>query len=81
MLNKQRPKIPGETLNEDFLKPPGITQELLANRPVITRVCLNEVLPGKRSITIDTALRLARFYNTTFEFWIGMQVGVYMGTL
>lgn len=78
MLKEQRPKTPGETLNEDFLKPLGITQEQLANRLGITRVRLNEVLLGKRSITMDTAIRLARFFNTTVEFWIGMQVEVDM---
>ncbi|MCU0821340.1 MAG: HigA family addiction module antitoxin [Spirochaetes bacterium] len=78
MQKKQRPKTPGETLNEVFLKPLGITQEQLANRLGVTRVRLNEVLLGKRSITIDTAIRLARFFNTTVEFWIGMQVEVDM---
>ena len=78
MQKKKRPETPGEILNEDFLKPLKITQEQLANRLGITRVRLNEVLLGKRSITIDTAIRLSRFFNTTVEFWIGMQAEVDM---
>ncbi len=78
MQKKQRPKTPGEILNEDFLKPLGITQQELADRLGITRVRLNEVLLGKRSITMDTAIRLARFFNNTVEFWIGLQIDVDM---
>jgi antitoxin HigA-1 len=70
--NNRRPKTPGEVLNEDYLQPMGITQQELSERLGITRVRLNEVLLGKRSITIDTALRLARFFNTKVEFWIGL---------
>ena len=73
---KKRPKTPGEILNDEYLKPLGITQQQLAERLGITRVRLNEVLLGKRSISMDTAIRLARFFKTTVDFWIGLQSGI-----
>lgn len=76
MTNKTRPKTPGEILNEEYLKPLGITQLQLAERLGVTRVRLNEVLLGKRSLTIDTAIRLARFFNTPVEYWVGLQTVV-----
>jgi len=73
LANGQRPATPGEILNEKFLKPLGVTQQELAERLGITRVRLNEVLLGKRSISVDTAIRLARFFGTTVEYWLKMQ--------
>lgn len=73
MPETERPKTPGEILSEQYLKPMGITQQELADRLRITRVRLNEVLLCKRSITIDTAIRLARLFNTTAEYWMKLQ--------
>lgn len=68
-----RPKHPGEILKAEYLDPMGITQQELADDLKITRVRINEVLLGKRAITTDTAIRLARFFDTTVNFWLGMQ--------
>ncbi|MCU0848847.1 MAG: HigA family addiction module antitoxin [Spirochaetes bacterium] len=67
------PRHPGEILKTEFLEPLGITQQELADYLGITRVRVNEVLLGKRAITPDTAIRLARFFNTTVKYWLGMQ--------
>lgn len=64
---------PGEILKSEYLEPMGITQQELADYLGITRVRINEVVLGKRAITHDTAIRLARFFDTTVEFWLGMQ--------
>jgi addiction module HigA family antidote len=67
------PIHPGETLREDFLKPLGLTANRLAIelRVPVTRV--NDIVRGKRAITADTALRLARFFRTTPQFWMNLQ--------
>jgi addiction module HigA family antidote len=67
------PVHPGETLREDFLKPLGLTANRLAIelRVPVTRV--NDVARGKRAITADTALRLARYFGTTPQFWMNLQ--------
>lgn len=54
----------------------GITQKQLAEALGITRVRVNEIILGKRAVTPDTALRLSRFFNTSVEFWIGLQMDV-----
>lgn len=69
----KRPCNPGEILKKKYLDPMGMTQQELADRLGITRVRINEVLLGKRAITPDTAIRLARFFDTTVKFWLGMQ--------
>jgi addiction module HigA family antidote len=68
-----QPIHPGETLREDFLKPLGLTANRLAIelRVPVTRV--NDIVRGKRAITADTALRLARFFRTTPQFWMNLQ--------
>ena len=68
-----QPIHPGETLREDFLKPLGLTANRLAIelRVPVTRV--NDIVRGKRTITADTALRLARFFRTTPQFWMNLQ--------
>ena len=79
MLPKyRRPTAPGEILKHEFLKPLNITQKQLADALGVTRVRINEIILGKRSITPDTAFRLARYFNTTPEFWIGLQVDIHM---
>lgn len=77
MLPKnRRPTPPGEILRYEFLEPFGLSQKELAEALGITRVRLSEILRGKRGITPDTALRLARFFDTTPEFWLGLQTDV-----
>jgi antitoxin HigA-1 len=72
----RRPTPPGEILRYEFLEPLGLSQKELAEALGITRVRLSEVLRGKRAVTPDTAFRLARFFGTTPEFWLGMQTDV-----
>lgn len=72
----RKPTAPGEILKEEYLVPLSMTQQQLANAIGITRVRINNIINGKRSITPDTALRLARFFNTTPEFWISLQMSV-----
>jgi addiction module HigA family antidote len=69
----RRPTPPGEILRYEFLEPLGLTQKELATALGITRVRLSEIIRGKRAVTPDTALRLARFFATTPEFWLGLQ--------
>lgn len=77
MLPKnRRPTPPGEILRYEFLEPSGLSQTELAEALGITRVRLSEILRGKRAITPDTALRLARFFNTTPEFWLSLQMDI-----
>ncbi len=79
MLPKnRRPIHPGEILKYEFLEPLSMTQQQLADAIGVTRVRINEIILGKRAITPDTAFRLAKFFNTTPNFWIGMQIDVDM---
>lgn len=70
----RRPTPPGEILRHEFLEPLGLSQKSLAAALGITRVRLSEILRGRRGITPDTAFRLARFFDTTPEFWLGLQI-------
>ena len=65
---------PGEILRDEFLRPRGLSVYRLAQALRITRPRLNEIVLGKRRVTTDTALRLARYFGTTPEFWIRLQV-------
>lgn len=79
MLPKnRRPVHPGEVIHYEFLEPMGITQQQLADALGITRVRINEIILGKRSVTPDTAFRLAKFFNTTPDFWINLQINIDM---
>lgn len=69
----QPPTHPGEMLLEEFLKPLGITQSAFAIRLGVSFPRLNEVINGKRSVTPDTALRLARVTGMSADFWLGLQ--------
>ncbi len=68
------PVHPGEVLKEDFLKPAGISQYALAKALGVPQIRISQIVNGKRAITPDTALRLARHFGTTPEFWLGMQM-------
>ena len=65
---------PGEVLLEEFLKPMGISQNRLAREITVPPRRVNEIVLGKRAITPDTALRLARYFGTSERFWLGLQV-------
>src|SRR5687767_3534022 len=67
------PTHPGDVLREDFLKPLGLSQYALAKAIGVPQIRVSEIVNGKRAVTPDTALRLARFFRTTAEFWMGMQ--------
>ena len=67
------PIHPGEILIEDFLKPMGITQYRLAKAIGVSQRRIGEIVAGKRSITADTALRLARFFGTDAQSWMNLQ--------
>jgi addiction module HigA family antidote len=64
---------PGEMLREEFLSPLGITQNSLAMKIRVPATRIGEIIHGKRAITPDTALRLARFFGNSPEFWMGLQ--------
>ena len=72
----RRPTHPGEVFREDFLVPLGITQKEAAERLGMSYPRMNEIVKGKRSVTPDTALRLARFTSTEPEFWLNLQQAV-----
>lgn len=67
------PTHPGEMLLEEFLKPLGVTQSALAIRLGVSFPRLNEIIRGKRAVTPDTALRLARVTGMSADFWLGLQ--------
>ena len=67
------PTHPGEMLLEEFLKPLGISQSAFAIRLGVSFPRLNELIRGKRGVTPDTALRLARVTGMSADFWLGLQ--------
>ena len=67
------PVHPGEILLEDFLKPMGITRYRLAKSIGVPQRRVDEICAGKRSITADTAMRLARFFGTDAQSWMNLQ--------
>lgn len=73
MNDKIAPVHPGEVILEEFIKPWGISQNRLAKHMGITTSRLNDIIRGRRGISGDTALRLARATNTTPEFWLNLQ--------
>lgn len=70
---KLAPVHPGEVLFEEFLKPLGLSQNRLALNIAVPPRRINEIVLGKRRITAETALRLARYFDTTPQFWLGLQ--------
>ncbi len=64
---------PGHVLEEDFLRPLGISVYRLAHELGIPQSRLSQILKGKRRITADTAIRLSVFFGTTTRFWLGLQ--------
>lgn len=72
----RRPTHPGEIFLEEFLVPLGITQKEAAERLHISYPRMNEIIRGRRAVTPDTALRLARFTGTEPEFWLNLQQAI-----
>jgi addiction module HigA family antidote len=74
-MKKKRigPIHPGEFLRLDFLEPLEMSQYRLAQELKVPQVRISEIVRGKRSITADTALRLARFFGNSARFWLGIQ--------
>jgi addiction module HigA family antidote len=64
---------PGEVLNEEFLKPLGMSVNALAIALRVPATRIGAIVKGERSVTADTALRLARFFDTSPEFWMNLQ--------
>lgn len=74
MKNKLLANItPGEILDEDFLKPLGLSQYRLAKDIGVPARRINEIVKGERAITADTALRLGRFFKMSAQFWLNLQ--------
>lgn len=74
-MAKKLPNIhPGEVLLEEFLEPLGISQNRLAREVGVPPRRINEIVLRKRSVTPDTALRLARYFGTSSRFWLGLQM-------
>lgn len=71
---KLEPVHPGEVLLEEFLKPMGLSQNRLALSMSVPARRINEIVLGKRRITADTALRLARYFDMSPQFWLGLQM-------
>lgn len=68
------PTHPGEMLLEEFLKPMGVSQAEFARRLKIPPQRLHQIIRGKRSVTADTALRLAKVLGTSVELWLNLQL-------
>jgi antitoxin HigA-1 len=64
---------PGEILEEDFLKPLGLSQYRLAKDICVPARRINEIVKGERAITADTALRLGRYFKMSAQFWLNLQ--------
>ncbi|RMD87173.1 MAG: addiction module antidote protein, HigA family [Alphaproteobacteria bacterium] len=67
------PVHPGEILREEFLLPLGLSVYALAQAIKVPRSRLNDIVRGRRAVSADTALRLARYFGTSADFWLGLQ--------
>lgn len=72
---KLHPTMPGEMLLEEFLKPLSISQYRLAKDIGVAQIRISQIIKGTRTITPDTALRFARYFGNTPEFWMNLQSG------
>lgn len=72
-MKKLRNVHPGEVLLEEFLLPMGTSQNALARAIGVPPRRVNEIVLGKRAVTADTAIRLARHFGTSEQFWMGLQ--------
>ena len=74
MTEKLAPVHPGQVLLEEFLKPMALSQNRLALDIRVPARRINEIVQGKRRVSPDTALRLARYFNMSPQFWLGLQM-------
>lgn len=72
-VTKRKPVTPGEMLTEEFLVPLGLTQGQLAQAMGVPRKHVNEICNGRRSVTVSTALLLAKVFGTSADFWLNSQ--------
>jgi addiction module HigA family antidote len=73
IITKRKPVSVGEMITEEFIAPLSITQGQLASAMGVSRRTVNEICTGKRSITVDTALMLAKVFGNTPNFWLNLQ--------
>jgi addiction module HigA family antidote len=73
MTKKLKPIHPGEILREEFMIPLGLSSNALARAIGVTPARVNDIARERRGITADTALRFARYFNTSHEFWMNLQ--------
>ena len=73
VTNGMRPIHPGEVLREEFIRPLGMTAHALSMALQVPAPRIHEILHERRSMTVDTALRLAKYFGTSAEFWLGLQ--------
>ena len=73
-MNNMRPIHPGEIIKEEYLKPLSMSVSALAVALRVPASRINDVVRQKRGVSIDTALRLARYFNTTAQFWMNLQI-------
>ena len=74
MKDTLAPVHPGEVLLEDYMKPLGLTQYRLAHDIGVKAIRVSQIVHGQRSISVDTAMRLARYFGTSATVWLHMQV-------
>ena len=79
MNDNLSPIHPGEVLLEDFMKPLDLSQYRLAHDIGVTPIRISQIVNGQRSITVDTAMRLARYFSTSAEVWLRLQVRYDLG--
>ncbi len=80
ITNGMRPIHPGEILREEFLQPMGLSAHALAMALQVPAPRINDVVRERRAVTVDTALRLAKYFGTSAEFWMGLQTDFDMAT-
>jgi len=73
MKNRMRPVHPGEVLREEFLEPLGMSANALATQLRVPSTRLHEIVNERRAVTPDTALRLARYFGGSAQFWMNLQ--------
>ncbi len=79
-INGRRPIHPGEVLREEFLQPMGMTAHALAMALQVPAPRINDIVRERRAVTVDTALRMAKYFGTSAEFWMGLQTDFDMAT-
>ena len=72
-MNNMRAIHPGEIIREEYLEPLGMSANALATALRVSAPRINDIVREKRGVSVDTALRLARYFNTTAQFWMNLQ--------